>query len=139
MHDFKSFPELTNSQMAEFYFDSPHKQLTEDFDARVVSVHDGDTIRVTTNMRDFDFPIRFMNIQAPELDEAGGFESRNWLKDKILGKEVTILINPQLRVEKWGRLLGEILFDGLNINELSLIEGFSKPFEEVPNAIEIIE
>jgi len=45
-HDFKKFPELTNNQMQIYYFESPHKQITEDFKARVVDVHDGDTIKV---------------------------------------------------------------------------------------------
>ena len=36
VHDFKAFPELTNSQMDLYYWDSPHKQITDDFDAVVV-------------------------------------------------------------------------------------------------------
>ena len=57
-HDFKLFPELTNRQMQEYYFQSPHKQITENFAAKVVKVTDGDTIRVEVDFRDFDFPIR---------------------------------------------------------------------------------
>ena len=30
VHDFKQWPELTNGQMAYYYFDSPHKQIGED-------------------------------------------------------------------------------------------------------------
>ena len=45
-HDFKNFPELTNRQMQVYYFESPHKQVTEDFRGRVIKVTDGDTIRV---------------------------------------------------------------------------------------------
>ena len=71
-HDFKRYPELTNNQMNFYYFDSPHQQIAEDFDAKVVKVTDGDTIRVTTDFRDFDFPIRFSNIMAAETDEKGG-------------------------------------------------------------------
>ena len=46
VHDFNRFPELTTSQMAESYFESPHKQVSGDFRATVVKVHDGDTITV---------------------------------------------------------------------------------------------
>ena len=70
--DFVRFPELTNAQMGLYYFDSPHKQIGEDFFATVVNVHDGDTIRVKTDFRDFTFPIRFSNILAAELKEKGG-------------------------------------------------------------------
>ena len=78
-HDFKKFPELTNNQMQIYYFESPHKQILENFEGEVVKVTDGDTIRVETDFRDFSFPIRFSNILAAELDEPGGIESQSCL------------------------------------------------------------
>ena len=129
-HDFKKFPELTNNQMIFYYFDSPHQQITENFEAEVVDVHDGDTIRVKTDFRDFAFPIRFLNIQAPELDESGGKESKKWLENLILGENIIVEIDNRNRVGKWGRLLGNIILEGININELSLLERQSKLFEE---------
>ena len=129
-HDFKNFPELTNGQMNFYYFDSPHKQLTENFDARVVKVIDGDTIRVTMKERDFDFPIRLLKIAAPERDERGGLESQRWLASEILGKDVEIIMDQKNRVEKWGRLLGEVVFHGFNMGEMSVTFGYSVPFEE---------
>ena len=119
-HDFKRFPELTNSQMAFYYFDSPHQQITEDFWARVIDVHDGDTIRVEVDFRDFSFPIRFSNILAAELDEKGGPESQSWLESQILGEEVEIIVNKNNRVEKWGRLLGQVRHKGFDMGELSI-------------------
>jgi len=131
-HDFKKFPELTNNQMKTFYFDSPHKQITQDFIAKVIGVHDGDTIRVKTDFRNFSFPIRFLGTDAPELDEEGGKESQSWLENQILGEEVQILIDPSNRVEKWGRLLGEVLFQGMNFNELSILLNYARKFEDAP-------
>ncbi len=119
-HDFKRFPELTNSQMAFYYFDSPHQQIAEDFMAKVVRVIDGDTIRVKADFRSFDFPIRFSNILAAELDEKGGIESKSWLESQILGEEVEIIVNPNNRVEKWGRLLGQVRHKGFDMGELSI-------------------
>jgi len=128
-HDFKRFPELTNNQMQFYYFESPHKQITEDFLAKVKRVVDGDTIIVKWQERDFDFPVRLADIQAPELKE-GGLESKKWLEGKIKDKEVEILINPYNRVGKWGRILGEVLHRGMNLNELSIQEGMAIPFRE---------
>jgi len=128
-HDFKRYPELTNAQMQLYYFDSPHKQITEGFTARVVKVTDGDTIRVECDFRDFTFPIRFANTAAPELDE-GGKDSQKWLENEILGEEVEVIIDQKNRVGKWGRLLGEIMFRGMNMNEASLREGHAVPFSE---------
>lgn len=128
-HDFKRFPELTNNQMQFYYFDSPHQQITEGFLGKVVKVSDGDTIRVETDFRDFDFPIRFSNIAAPELDETGGLQSQRWLESQILGEEVYVKIDRTNRVEKWGRLLGEIIFAGMSMNQLSIDNGYSVVFE----------
>ena len=127
-HDFKNFPELTNNQMQFYYFESPHKQLTEDFKAKVIKVTDGDTIRVEMEERNFTFPIRFANIAAPELDEDGGKESQSWLEDQILGEEVDIKLT-KTRVEKWGRLLAEIELFGINMGQRSMDFGFSVPWE----------
>ena len=127
-HDFKNFPELTNNQMQFYYFESPHKQLTEDFTAKVIKVTDGDTIRVEMEERNFTFPIRFANIAAPELDEDGGKESQSWLEDQILGEEVDIKLT-KTRVEKWGRLLAEVFFLGMNLGQMSMDFGFSVPWE----------
>lgn len=130
MHDFKNFPELTNSQMQFYYFESPHKQITEDFIARVIKVHDGDTITLRVNFRNFDFPLRFLDINAPEMNK-GGKASREWLKGIIEGKDVEILINKKNRVEKWGRLLGDVIFNGMNMGEDSIRTGHAVKFGEL--------
>ena len=118
-HDFKLFPELTNSQMQIYYFESPHKQITEPFTAKVVKVTDGDTIRVLWNERNFDFPVRFAELAAPELDEEGGLESQRWLEDQILGQIVEI-IPTRMRVEKWGRLLANVLLHNSDMSAESI-------------------
>jgi endonuclease YncB( thermonuclease family) len=133
-HDFKKFPELTNSQMEFYYFSSPHKQITEGFLAKVVKVSDGDTIRVKTDFRDFDFPVRLLYIAAPELDEERGPKSQKWLESQILGEEVYIRVNQRNRVEKWGRLLGEVIHGGMSMNQMSMDTGHSINFEELQNA-----
>ena len=118
-HDFKRFPELTNSQMQMYYFQSPHRQILESFPARVIKVSDGDTIRVETNFRDFDFPIRLNGIDAPEM-KSGGLESKNWLTSKILGKNIYVVVDFFNRVGKFGRLIGRVIYGGLDMSEESL-------------------
>ena len=127
-HDFKRFPELTNAQMELYYFESPHKQITESFTAEVIKVHDGDTVTVRWSERDFDFPVRFAGTNAPELSEPGGKESGEWLSDRILGKTIDIIINPNNRVGKFGRIIGDIISGGQSMNELSIMEGKATAF-----------
>lgn len=129
-HDFKLFPELTNSQMEVYYFDSPHRQITEDFEGKVVDVHDGDTIKVQWSEREKPVVVRFIDTAAPELNEAGGIESRNWLEKQILDEDVRVEINPKIRVGKWGRIIGRIIHMGQDINKMSMDNGFAIPFSE---------
>ncbi len=130
VHDFKRFPELSNAQLDFYYFDSPHKQITEDFSAEVTKVVDGDTIRVNWSERDFDFPIRMLDVAAPERKETGGIEARAWLTNQILGKMVNIIINPKIRVGKWGRILGHIVHGGINMNYALIDNGLAIPWED---------
>ncbi len=127
-HDFKNWPELTNGQMQIYYFESPHKQIFEDFNCTVIRVHDGDTITVRWDERDFDFPIRFADTAAPELNEDGGHETQAWLENIILGEEVTIQVDPK-RVEKWGRLLGAVIHQGIDVGQQEIMMGFATTWE----------
>ena len=130
VHDFKKFPELTNNQMNLYYFDSPHEQIVADFDAKVVKVTDGDTIRVEVGFRDFDFPIRISNLLAPELNERNGIASRNRLASLVMGKTIEVIVNKNNRVGKYGRLLGEIRESGFDVGTQMIEEGFAVNIDE---------
>lgn len=126
--DWINFPELRNDQLPLYQFASPHKQIYADFTAKVVKVKDGDTIDVRGAERDFDFPVRFLNTNAPEMNEEGGKESQSWLESRILGQTVDVLIDENNRVDKWGRLLGRIFHDGMDVNEESIRAGKATTF-----------
>lgn len=136
-HDWIKYPELTNSQMKHLQYESPHPQIEDDFDAKVIRVVDGDTIILRTSFRDFEFPLRILDINAPEMNEGGG-EAKRWLKKRIENQEVKIIIEPKQRVGKYGRLLGRILHSGSDIgNEmesLHLVTAFDAHDEgEIPH------
>ena len=130
-HDFKKFPELTDNQARFYYHESPHRQIFDDFWCNVTKVHDGDTIKVRWAERDFEFPVRLIEIAAPELNEEGGRESQSWLEDWIKGAYVKIEIDPNNRVCKWGRILGRVFFEGRDMNEQSLRTQHSILFEDI--------
>jgi len=137
-HDYKSYPELTNTELQTMGLTSPHPQYTENFSAAVVKVHDGDTITLRTKDRDFDFPLRFLGINAPELNENGGKASQEWLSSRILGKKVNIIIDRYNRVGKYGRLLGKVISNGMDMGEIMMINGKATTFEarkegQIPN------
>lgn len=124
--DFIAHPELRDEQLIFYYWESPHKQIFEDFFATCVKVHDGDTITVQWDERDFNFPIRFAEINAPELNEAGGTEAKEWLRKRIEGEEVYIEINKKNRIDKYGRLLGRVHHNGLDLSEALMAVGHAK-------------
>lgn len=128
-HDFDKFPELVGESLDLYYWDSPHRQIFESFHGKVVKVTDGDTIQVMWSERDFPFPVRLNNIAAPELNE-GGEKSKNWLEQQILDKEVEIIIDPNNRVGKWGRLIGGVIHEGFDVGEISMLEGHSVAWDQ---------
>ena len=124
-HDFKAWPELTNNQMDLYYFESPHKQITDDFTAEVVGVHDADTVRVKWSERDFTFPIRFADTAAPEIDTADGRTAQKFMQTRLLGKTIDVTINPDNRVDKWGRILGLVSEGGQDVGEELIMRGLA--------------
>lgn len=129
-HDFKLYPELTNSEIAEFGFSSPHVQIVEDFSAVVVRVHDGDTVTLRCDFRDFNFPLRFLSVDAPELNTgSAGEEARDFVKEMCEGQVVEVKVDRNNRVDKYGRLLGDVVVAGQNVGMVELMFGFALPFE----------
>ena len=134
--DFKKFPELSNRQIEEHVV-SPHPQITEDIMVDVIKVIDGDTIRVRWEKRDFDFPVRFLGIDAKELSE-GGHEARDYLKGVIEGEEVELKIDKNQRVGKFGRLLAKVISMGMDMGDAMMRLGLVTSFEgrnesKIPN------
>lgn len=128
-HNYDQYPELTNAQLSVLQFTSPHTQITEDFDADCVRVIDGDTIELSTDFRDFVFPLRIAEINAPEMNE-GGQEAKDWLQEKIEGKKLRVEIDRNNRVGRYGRLLGKVSYNGLNVAQEMFYLGFVSLFEQ---------
>lgn len=128
-HDWKKYPELTKEQNDNFGFMSPHPQIMDDFEAEVVKVIDGDTIKLKADFRDFVFPCRLGEIDAPELQTGSpGEEARDFLKGQIEGQTVLIKINKGNKVDKYGRLLGDIVIGGQDMGSIMIMFGHAKPF-----------
>jgi len=94
-----------------------------DYPATVVAVYDGDTITVDIGLGLGVFlkgqRIRLNRIDTPEMrgpDKARGKVSRDYLRSRILGKSVTIQTDKD-KTGKFGRLLGEVILDGVNLND----------------------
>lgn len=103
--------------------------LCDTFEAKVLSVYDGDTItadialgfdiRITTK-------IRLARINAPEMrgkEKEKGTVARDALRGKILGQTVQF---GYVTKGKYGRAVGELVYGEENINDWMVKEGFAQ-------------
>lgn len=104
------------------------------YQAKVVSVYDGDTIRADIDLGlgvwKHNQVIRLYGIDTPELrgeERPKGLESRDWLRGQIAGKEI-VLQTFKDKKGKYGRWLGEIHLGSRNINQELIELGLADPY-----------
>jgi micrococcal nuclease len=102
--------------------------------AIVIDVYDGDTVTVDLDLGFHVWKrgekIRLANIDAPELtgeSKAAGKAAGDFLRDLVLNKNVIIQTikssSGNDKQEKYGRYLGIIWLDGVNVNDLLVSKG----------------
>jgi micrococcal nuclease len=109
--------------------------------ARVVAVHDGDTI--TVRVGDRSEKVRLVGIDAPELnDERAAYqevavEAREAARTLLKGKTVTLETDPrQGDRDTYQRLLRYVILgDGTNANEWLVRHGYARVY----NRFEFVE
>ena len=77
----------------------------QEFEAEVVAVMDGDTIKVLTSDKR-EIKIRFEHIDAPEKKQDYGQVCKQMLSDMIFGK--TVYVRSQKRPDRYGRMIAEV-------------------------------
>lgn len=107
--------------------------LMYEYRAYVRRVYDGDTITVDI---DLGFgvclqkqKIRMSGINAPEVrgeERQQGLLSRDALREKISNKWVKIKTRKDKK-GKYGRWIGEVWLDEVNVNQWLITEGLAKP------------
>lgn len=91
----------------------------QEVQGQVVKVADGDTI--TLKKTDGQtIRIRFLGIDAPEHDQAGGPASKAHLESLVAGRNVTVRYR---NLDQYGRTVGKVLVDGKDINLSQLQTG----------------
>lgn len=82
------------------------------FHAKVVSVSDGDSVRVVDEYGQ-KHKIRLSYIDAPELNQAGGHESRQTLYHLVYRENVLVEV---FDIDRYKRKVAKISIDGEDIN-----------------------
>ena len=91
----------------------------------VSAVHDGDTFTIKTETS--QHKVRLAGIDAPELDQPLGVESRDSLRKVVLHKLVLI---ETVKNDKYGRVIGKVTHDGLDVNLKQIQAGMAWVYKD---------
>lgn len=95
--------------------------LKEEFEGRVVSVSDGDTISVMKSGS--AVKIRLNGIDAPESSQAFGQKAKQFTSDACFGLSVKVLVRD---TDWYGRLVADIVLPtGQILNQMLVASGFA--------------
>jgi micrococcal nuclease len=101
---------ITTMQISQSIADAKNKTCT------IESVYDGDSLRVSCLKK----PLRLACIDAPELNQPHGAESRDYLNALVAGKELEIVTRGNAG---FGRTATIIYVDNVNLQERLLSLG----------------
>ena len=105
---------------------------------KVIKVYDGDTITILSkvpglkNSQEYKFQIRLNRIDTPELrtknmeEKEVAQEAQVALSNIILDKIVQLTV---LKLDKYGRLLCEVYYNGLCMNDWMLTKHFAVEYD----------
>tara|TARA_A100000164_G_scaffold346504_1_gene347198 strand:- start:4 stop:453 length:450 start_codon:yes stop_codon:yes gene_type:complete len=102
------------------------------FNAKVISVIDGDTIHVIN--QSLKITVRLSGIDTPELKQMYGNEAKDILSEKILNKIVTI---KGISKDRYGRLIGDIFLNDRWINYELINEGIAWHYKKYSDDIKL--
>lgn len=93
----------------------------------VVRVIDGDTFITKQGQK-----VRLLGINAPEIGQPKADDATEFLKKKILNKEVQLVIQEDYIFDIYNRVLAVVFVNGENINKILLEGGLAEIYDD-PN------
>lgn len=82
-----------------------------ELEGQVVSVTDGDTIKLLLDKK--QYRIRLNGIDAPEMGQAYGRKSKDYLSSLVAGKRAKVIVRD---TDRYGRYVGDVLVEGKSAN-----------------------
>lgn len=96
-------------------------EANQELVGKAIEVYDGDTITLLTS-KNIKYRIRFYGIDAPEAAQKFGTASREALREKILGKDVTVQV---MAIDRYQRAVGKVMLGSRHINLEMVKEGMA--------------
>jgi micrococcal nuclease len=94
-------------------------------EGRVVAVTDGDTIKVLKDNK--QHKIRLNGIDAPEMKQAFGRKSKEYLASLVAGKQVEVIVRD---TDRYGRFVGDVFVAGKSACAELVAAGFAWHYVE---------
>ncbi|HBO83530.1 MAG: hypothetical protein A2073_00860 [Deltaproteobacteria bacterium GWC2_42_11] len=110
---------VNDNKPLKYHVSSPQEYR----DADVVRVIDGDTIVITGGER-----IRYIGIDAPEVNEVFYQEAKDKNRELVEGKNIRFVVCKYEQRDNYGRLLAWVYTGDIFVNELLVKEGYAKIF-----------
>ena len=88
----------------------------------VSRVVDGDTIWVQIGSHAKPLKVRIQSIDAPEICQSGGQQSRAALKSKVLGQTVTVTTSTR---DDYGRSVGSLQLQDQDVGQWMVAQGYA--------------
>ena len=101
-------------------------QPEQELNGRIIEVYDGDTATLLT-ADNVKYKVRFYGIDAPEAAQESGIDSRDALRGKILGKDVTVMVAA---TDRYGRAVGKVMLGSRFINREMVAEGWAWYYQD---------
>ena len=113
----------------------PCLAVSAEFQGKVVSIIDGDTISVLRDGQ--QVRVRLTAIAAPEKGQPYGKKAKRHVKDLVTGKSVTVKYES---LDRYGRILGAVILpEGTSLNHELVAKGLAWWYREyAPNDVTII-
>lgn len=102
-----------------------------EYSAKVIDIHDGDTIDLKVDLGfniSYEMKVRLYGINCPELSTQAGKDARDYLKSILPLNAKVIFQSHKDKKEKYGRYLGKISFNNIDINVDLIVKGHAVSF-----------
>ena len=108
--------------------------LSSTFDGKIIKIIDGDTVYFQANSEDDFKKLRLVGIDAPEMKQPFGYESRQCLADLINDRLVQIISFGE---DRYKRTLAKILIEKIDINLAMIKNGCAWFYRRYKNTLDI--
>ncbi|NLC37373.1 MAG: thermonuclease family protein [Alcaligenaceae bacterium] len=107
--------------VSAFWLLSAPAHAQKQLQCTINSVHDGDSMRVLCPGERGTLRVRMQQIDAPELEQAHGLRSRDYLRKLCRTGSTALIITSGS--DQYGRMLGDVYCDGKSVNEEMVASG----------------